>query len=142
MARKRSLPCDAATLVRPLKRFPLVVARFWAGFLALCAVSMLARPASADDALYEGEAAFVGVRSDERLLASAKTDLAILPFPDRDVWNGKMNATRVEATVGMNARARDFGLDQARIQLIRWPHLHVLGFRPAGAVPAKGRGSV
>lgn len=128
MARKSSLPCDAATLVRPLKLFPLVVARFWAGFLALCAVTVLARPASAGDALYEGEAASVGVRSDERFVASAKTDLAVVPFPDRDVWNGKMNATRVEASVGMNARARDFGLDQARIQLIRWPHLHVLGF--------------
>jgi hypothetical protein len=97
------------------------------GFLASSAIAMSARTASADDALYEGEAAFASVRSDQRLLFSAKTDLAVVPFPDRDIWNGRMNATRVEAALGMNFHARDVGLDQARVQLVRWPHLRVLG---------------
>jgi hypothetical protein len=92
--------------------------------LVLCA---LVRPASAADALYEGEAGALAVRSDERLLLSAKTDLSIVPFPDREIWNGRMNATRMEAALGMSVQARDVGLDQARVQLIRWPHLHMLG---------------
>lgn len=127
MARKRSSPCDSGTLVRADKAFPSILTRFLVGLLALCGVSTVARSASADDAFHEGEAAYLAVRSDERLQASAKTDLAIIPFPDRDIWNGRMNATRVEATMGMNTQAREVGLDQARVQLIRWPHLHVLG---------------
>ncbi|CAN5924466.1 hypothetical protein BH11MYX4_BH11MYX4_58520 [soil metagenome] len=95
--------------------------------LAFTSLAALARPARADDAYYEGEAAVLSVRSDERVLVAAKTDLAIVPFPDRDIWNGRMNATRVEAAMGMSWQARDVGLDQARVQLIRWPHLHVLG---------------
>lgn len=96
-------------------------------FVVVCALETVAHSALADDAFYEGEAAAVAVRSDERLLASAKTDLAIIPFPDQDIWNGRINATRLEAAVGMSFQARDVGLDQARVQLIRWPHLHVLG---------------
>lgn len=104
-----------------------MTAAFLSGFLTLGALCMLARDASAQDAFHEGDAIFAGVRSDERVQLSAKTDLAVVPFPDPDVWNGRLNATRVEGTVGMSSRARDVGLDQARVQLIRWPHLHVLG---------------
>jgi hypothetical protein len=124
MARKRILPRQSGTLVGARRTLPWLAARVFVGILALCA---LVRPALAADALYEGEAAFVGVRSDERLMLSAKTDLSVVPFPDRDIWNGRMNATRVEAALGMNFQARDVGLDQARVQLIRWPHLHMLG---------------
>ena len=95
--------------------------------LAFTSVATLARRAGADDAYYEGEAATVSVRSDERVQVGAKTDLAIVPFPNRDIWNGKINATRVEATMGASWKTGAVDLDQARVQLIRWPHLHVLG---------------
>ena len=95
---------------------------------AFSSLATLGRRAAADDAYYEGEAAAVSVRSDERVQIGAKTDLGLVPFPDRDIWNGRMNATRVEAVVGMSwKKDRNVDLDQARVQLIRWPHLHVLG---------------
>ena len=94
---------------------------------AFTSLATFARRAGAADAYYEGEAATVSVRSDERVQVGAKTDLGLVPFPDRDVWNGRMNATRVEATAGMSWKSGVVDLDQARVQLIRWPHLHVLG---------------
>ena len=106
----------------------LLLARLLVRSLAVvAALGSLARSASASDELYEGDAAFVGMRSDERFLLSAKTDLALVPFPERDIWGGRMNATRVEATLGLPLRGHTVGLEQARVQLIRWPHLHVLG---------------
>ncbi len=96
---------------------------------ALLVVLPRAGVARADDTLHEGISAEVGARSDHRALAHAQADVAVLPFPGgAGLWNGPIDATRLEVTGREDLNP--FGhptVEQARVQLIRWPHVHVLG---------------
>lgn len=98
-----------------------------------CAIALVlvfsARAARADDTLHEGLSAEVGARTDKVALARAQADVAVLPFPGgAGLWNGPIDATRLEITgrEDLNPLGHPT-VEQARVQLIRWPHVHVLG---------------
>lgn len=91
------------------------------------------RAALAFDTIHEGEAALVGARSDETATLRAKVDLAIFPYPGGvEIWGGRINATRVEVGLARSWDPRDTdvtlqAVERARMQVVRWPHLHALG---------------
>lgn len=83
--------------------------------------------ACADDTMLEGTHALYGVRGDRRQQLELRSDLAVVPYPlGAEFWGGPINATRVEATLGVGAGLGP-DVDAARVQLVRWPHLHALG---------------
>ncbi len=85
--------------------------------------------ARADDTLHEGISVEGGARTDQRALARAQADVAVLPFPGGvGLWNGPIDATRLEITAREDLNPIGHPtVEQARVQLIRWPHVHVLG---------------
>ncbi len=85
--------------------------------------------ALADDTLHEGISVEGGARTDQKALAHAQADVAVLPFPGGvGLWNGPIDATRLEITAREDLNPiGHLTVEQARVQLIRWPHVHVLG---------------
>jgi hypothetical protein len=107
---------------------PLASPLSLAAIMALVVV-VLPRQALGDDTLHEGATVETGARSDKVALAHAQADVAILPFPGgAGLWNGPIDATRLEITG--REELNPFGhptVEHARVELIRWPHVHVLG---------------
>jgi hypothetical protein len=100
---------------------------------ALVTFALSEDDARADDTLHEGIGAEIGARfaqkSDAVALAHARADIAILPFPGgAELWNGPIDATRLEVTgrEDLNPLGHPT-VEHARVQLIRWPHVHLLG---------------
>lgn len=102
-------------------------ARALATVLLVAAAVGAASTARADDTMLEGAQALYGVRGDRRQQIELRSDLAVVPYPlGAEFWGGPINATRVEATLGVGAGLGP-NVDAARVQLVRWPHLHALG---------------
>lgn len=101
----------------------------WRHTLAIVAISIfifLENPsvgAGVSEILHEGSSASIGIDTAGRGQFNFSTDLALIPIPGGGVLNG----TRLELRAGTGGAQKDSNIDYARVGLLNWPHLHLLG---------------